>query len=156
MIKNNAVLAVSVTVSIIVALILTALIMVRDNDDNDSKKTTTSEPTSETSLREPQTSRNTPSRDVEDTSEELPDHVVDDLFLSFLREQTDDWDLVPDRDVLKLGLLVCDGWDVGVHFSEALEEFIKAGYTVDTAATFMGASTAAFCQEHETVFDANA
>src|SRR5690606_21761399 len=121
--KNKTTLILAAIGSIVLIAALVAFVATRDSgNDNDSTKSETRTST----LVEPETSKTTPSSDVEDPTEGLPDHVVDDLFLSFLREQTDDWDNVPDRDVLKMGLLICDGWDVGITFSEALDQFLKA------------------------------
>lgn len=92
--------------------------------------------------------------DVEvETADDLPDYVVEDVYLTYLRDMTDEWDSIPDEDVVELGRLMCVGWDEGMNFEETLDRFLTVGYDLEAAAVFMGATVGAFCPEHETLFD---
>lgn len=95
----------------------------------------------------------TPTATATETVTVAPEVDVDDVFVEFIRAETDSFDLSPDSDILELAQTICTFWDNGGTAEEAFMVVSSAGIDMDDGAKFIGAATGAYCDEHSYLFE---
>lgn len=76
----------------------------------------------------------------------------EELFVEYLRTETDGWDVIPEGDIIFLAETMCSLWSDGATMNDMAGMFLDSGYTPEEAGTFIGAGTEALCPEYNSMF----
>lgn len=80
----------------------------------------------------------------------LDPETVDTIFLTLVRDSYPTMFMgVDDSTVITLARGVCQQFDAGRSFNEVVMMGVQAGYTFEQIGGFIGASTPAYCPQHD-------
>lgn len=77
-----------------------------------------------------------------------PSYDKDEVFVSTVKDNTNEFDAVTTNTLVGLSATVCEAWDAGLSLREVGMIFLKNGYDPHDAGYFVGAATATYCPEH--------
>lgn len=84
---------------------------------------------------------------------ETDSETMDTVYLTVLRsEHPSDFVPVADADLIEIGHMICDQFDMGTSFEEVTSAAMQSGYDPGTAGFLIGSAITAYCPEHEGVF----